>query len=195
MSPTSLHDLIRKRRSIYPQSYTDQPISMETLSEIIESANWAPTHRKTEPWRLIIIQGEDRAALANYLGKYYLEHTPEENLSEIKLKKIRQKPLQSQVVLAICMQRDPEERLPEWEEIAATAMAVQNMWLSCTAHGIGSYWSSPGSVVRAEAARQFLHLREGERCLGLFYMGHHHLPDLPGTRQPINEKIRKLGQP
>ena len=29
------------------------------------------------------------------------------------------------------MKRDLKESVPEWEEIAATAMAVQNMWLTC----------------------------------------------------------------
>ena len=41
------------------------------------------------------------------------------------------------------MQRDPGERIPEWEELASVACAVQNMWLSATSYGIGAYWSSP----------------------------------------------------
>jgi len=44
------------------------------------------------------------------------------------------------------MKRDPKESLPEWEEVAAVAMAVQNLWLSSHEKGIGGYWSSPGVV-------------------------------------------------
>jgi nitroreductase len=36
--------------------------------------------------------------------------------------------------------------VPDWEEIAATSMAVQNMYLTCTANRIGCYWSSPKIV-------------------------------------------------
>jgi nitroreductase len=36
--------------------------------------------------------------------------------------------------------------VPEWEEIAAVSMAVQNMYLTCTANNIGCYWSSPKIV-------------------------------------------------
>ena len=76
--------------------------------------------------------------------------------------------MQSACVIAICMQRDPNELVPEWEEVAATAMAVQNMWLTAYDHKIGAYWSSP-------ALKDHLHnlvdFNEGERCLGFFYMG------------------------
>ena len=40
------------------------------------------------------------------------------------------------------MQRDPNESIPEWEEIASVSMSVQNMWLMATNLNIGGYWSS-----------------------------------------------------
>jgi len=84
------------------------------------------------------------------------------------------------------MQRDPLESIPEWEEIAATAMAVQNMWLCCTEQGIGCYWSSPGLIQYMD---EFLPMEEGEKCLGFFYMGYYEgeLPER--TRKPISEKV------
>ena len=86
------------------------------------------------------------------------------------------------------MQRDLTESVPEWEEVASVAMAVQNMWLGCTARGIGSYWSSPKTILNA---RDFLNLRDGESCLGLFYMGY---PNeglkLPVKRSPIEDKVQ-----
>ena len=87
------------------------------------------------------------------------------------------------------MQRDPKESLPVWEEVAATAMAVQNMWLCCTELGIGSYWSSPGVI---KYMGDFLPLAEGEECLGFFYMGYYDgaLPDV--SRKPIADKVAWL---
>ncbi|MEN0006773.1 MAG: nitroreductase [Bacteroidota bacterium] len=178
--------LIRKRRSIFPPQYTDQPISDELIWEILENANWAPTHRLTEPWRFKVFQGAALERLSTYLGDWYKDHTSEAAFSERKFEKTKKKALQSSCVIAICMQRDPEERVPEWEEIAATAAAVQNMWLTCSAHGVGCYWSSPKSMAEAT---DFLGLQPGERCLGLLYMGYHNMPELPGKRQPIQEKV------
>ncbi|MEM9992261.1 MAG: nitroreductase [Bacteroidota bacterium] len=180
--------LIRNRRSVQPVLYTKQPIPRERIEEILENANWAPTHRKTEPWRFKVFQGKALEKLSDYLGNWYEANTPEERFSAIKLQKTRQKPTQSACVIAICMQRDPKESLPEWEEIAAVACAVQNMWLTCTAYGIGSYWSSPAAITKH--AKDFLNLKIGERCLGLFYMGYvrEGVP-LSSIRQPIADKV------
>lgn len=35
-----------------------------------------------------------------------------------------------------CLQADPQKLQPEWEEMAATSCAVQNMWLLGTALGV-----------------------------------------------------------
>jgi len=68
------------------------------------------------------------------------------------------------------MQRDPNNSIPEWEEIASTSMAVQNMWLTCTANNVGCYWSSPKSI---EKIGDLINLKDGERCLGFFYLGYY----------------------
>lgn len=185
MKPEKLNELICRRRSIFPNTYNDRPIPDFILQQILENANWAPTHRLTEPWRFRVFQGEARQRLSDYMGDWYVEHTPAEKYSEKKLEKTKAKPLQSSAIIAICMQRDPEAKVPEWEEVAAVACAVQNMWLSCAAYGIGAYWSSPQSIMEAE---ELLQLKEGERCLGLFYMGYHNLPNLPGKRSAIEDK-------
>jgi len=186
MNTEQLNKLIRTRRSIFPHSYIDRPIPREIIEQILENANWAPTHRMTEPWRFIVFANESLTSLSQYMSNWYKENTPSETFSEKKYQKTLKNPLRSGAVIAICMQRDAKERVPEWEEIAAVACAVQNMWLSCTANNIGCYWSSPRSILEADI---FLNLNEGERCLGLFYMGYHNLPELPGKRKPIADKV------
>ena len=187
MDSHQLAQLIKNRRSIFPKTYTEEQIPDTLIMEILENANWAPNHRKTEPWRFKVLQGEARQDLANYMAAWYKENTPEEKYSEKKYEKNLKKPMLSPTIIAICMQRDAEESVPEWEEIAATAMAVQNMWLTCTAHNIGCYWSSPKSMTEAN---ELLQLSEGERCLGLFYMGYHKMPEIPGRRGDIKDKVK-----
>jgi len=187
MNFSELSSIIRNRRTIGPTMYLDKPISNETILEILENANWAPTHKKTEPWRFKIFKGEKLRDLSEYLGAYYKDNTDESKFSEMKYKRSKQKPLKSGCVIAICMYVDPRAIIPEWEELAAVACAVQNMWLSCTALNIGSYWSSPKSITEAS---EFLNLKEHEKCLGLFYMGYIDDVNIPSTRTPIQEKIQ-----
>ncbi|MEL7021078.1 MAG: nitroreductase [Bacteroidota bacterium] len=189
----TITNVIRQRRSIFPNTYTTQPIPQSVLEEILENANWAPNHRHTEPWRFKVFQSlEARENLGNYLADCYKRRTPETDFKPKKHEKMRRKPVQAACVIAICMQRDPEERVPEWEEVAAVSCAVQNMWLTCTAHRIGAYWSSPSTITR-RAAVELLGLAEGEQCWGLLYMGYHNLPDnLPAKRGEIADKTTWL---
>ncbi|GMN06238.1 nitroreductase [Croceitalea sp. MTPC5] len=177
-------ELIRKRRSIFPVQYNGKPISKEVLEKILEAANWAPNHKKTEPWRFKVLQGNSKDALGTFLANKYQE--VEAKPKKLKIKKLLDNPSRAAAVIAICMQRDPNESLPEWEEVAATAMAVQNMWLCCTELGIGSYWSSPGLIKYMDA---FFDLNEGEKCLGFFYMGYYDEAPEAGVRQPIEDKV------
>lgn len=186
MDIRAFNQLIKSRRSIFPQTYTDQPIAQDIIEQILENANWAPNHKKTEPWRFKVFRGAALERLSDYLGEWYMANTAEDKFSEKKLEKTKKKPMQSACVIAICMQRDPKESLPEWEEIAAVACAVQNMWLSCTAYNIGCYWSSPRSIIEA---KDFLELGEGEQCFGLFYMGYHKMPLIEIQRGDINDKV------
>lgn len=184
-TPELVSALIRKRRSIFPKTYNNRPIPKVIIEEVLENANWAPTHRLTEPWRFKVFMGPALERLGDYLGDFYRNNTSLSEFSEAKYNKSKESPKRSACVIAICMKRDEAASVPEWEEIAAVACAVQNMWLTCTAHGVGSYWSTPKAALQAD---EFLGLEAGERCLGLFYMGNHDLPELPGKRSPVADK-------
>lgn len=184
-----IFDLIRKRRAVFPAQYNDKPVSREEIEAVLEAANWAPTHKKTEPWRFKVVTGPAKQRLGEFMARTYQDN--EVKPKQMKIKKYKENPLKAAVIILICMQRDPLKRVPEWEEIAATAMAVQNMWLGCTALGIGSYWSSPSLI---DKMNNFIDLNEGERCLGLFYMGNYDPPIPDGERTPISEKLEWINQ-
>lgn len=180
-------DIIRRRRAIFPKTYiTGKPVDRSIIEEILENANHAPTHKLTEPWRFRVFHSDEaRRNLGDMLSEYYRQNTPPELFSEEKMVKSAENPLRSAAVIAIIMQRDASEIVPEWEEIAAVAMAVQNMWLTCTEYNLGCYWSTPAAALKN---RTFFELRPDERCLGLFYIGWHEMPPLPAKRKPVSDK-------
>lgn len=179
-----LLDAIKTRRSIMPSQYNDIAIDDEQIKSIIEAANWAPTHKKTEPWRFKVLKGKTKNNFGDFLAKKYQEKASK--FSEFKFKKLKEKANKSSALILICMQRDPLESIPEWEEIASVAMAVQNMWLVATELQIGSYWSSPKLI---DFIHEFIPLQEGERCLGIFYMGSHDGVKNSRTPGPIEDKV------
>lgn len=188
MISKDLKALIHRRRAIFPKTYiAGKPIGRSLIEQVLENANQAPTHRLTEPWRFQVFHSEkSRQELGTYLSDFFKKNTPPDQFSEEKMLKNGENPRRSGAAIAIIMHRDPEERVPEWEEIAAVAMAVQNMWLTCTALGLGCYWSSPKAALEGN---EFLGLEAGERCLGFLYMGWHEMPEIKGKRGAISEKV------
>ncbi|TNE53166.1 MAG: nitroreductase [Bacteroidetes bacterium] len=177
-------DLIRSRRTVYPENYSERQIQRDQLEQILNNALWAPTHGNTQPWRFVVFQGDSREELADFLAKTYLKITPKEQQKDSKLAKMLNRPKQAPVVVAVCMKRDPNRKIREIEEIEAVACAIHNMHLTCTAYGIGGFWSTPGPIY-SEDVLPFLGLEEEDRCLGLFYMGYPKSEWPDGQRKPL----------
>ena len=185
----NLLDLIKSRRSIMPNQYNNLTISDEEISLILEAANWAPTHKKTEPWRFKILKNNSKNNLGQFLAKKYKETAI--RFSEFKFNSLIEKTKKSSTIVLICMQRDPNESVPEWEEIAAVSMSVQNMWLMATSLNIGAYWSSPKLINFID---EFTPLNKGERCLGIFYMGKYDEKIDLRNPTPVKEKVLWLNR-
>jgi len=163
-------DLIRNRRTIYPEQFSDRKVHLEQIELILNNAQWAPTHGNTQPWRFVVFTEDSRQTLSDFLAKTYLEITPSEKQNDLKLAKMLKRPLLASAVVAVCMKRQEEEKIEEIEEIEAVACAIQNMHLTCTAYGIGGFWSTP-KLIYHNKAKEFLGLGEKDKCLGLFYLG------------------------
>lgn len=187
---SEINRLIRTRRSIYPPQYSGETVPDEVINEMLENANWAPTHGLTEPWSFVVFKGEGIKQLATFQSELYkAKSTAVGNFDETKFKKLATKPLLASHIISIGMKRELKQRFPEVEEVEAVACAVQNMYLTATAHQVGCYWGS-GGVTYYEEAKPFFDLGENDRLLGFLYLG---VPkgDWPeGRRKPIAEKVK-----
>ncbi|MFB6258335.1 MAG: nitroreductase [Flavobacteriales bacterium] len=183
-SLSEIDAIIKDRRSIFPKDHTERKVQADIVERLLDNARWAPSHHLTQPWRFKVFMDENKGRLEEKLPEIYRETTPPEAIKEGKAEKIKEKVANSSVVIAICMARDPDERLPELEEIEAVACAVQNMYLTATAYGLAAYWST-GDLVYTEAMKSFLGLAEKDRCLGLFYVGYPAIDWPKGQRKPL----------
>ena len=190
MTPEQINALIKNRRSIYPQHYTGQRVDDAIIEQMLENANWAPTHKFTEPWRFKVFTQAGLARLASFQSELYKKvSTAKGSFDELKYEKLATKPLQASHIIAIGMKRDASKRIPEVEEIEAVACAVQNMYLTATAYGVGCYWGS-GGVTYMEEAKPFFDLRPDDKLLGFLYIGMPS-PDFKtkGFRKSIKDKV------
>ena len=56
ITPKEITSLIQNRRSIFPQMYTDEPVSKEILEQILENQN--KIYKPDRPVRVSSIQGQ-----------------------------------------------------------------------------------------------------------------------------------------
>jgi len=190
--PAHINRLIHARRSVYVRSFVPgQVIPNEIVWQLLDNANTAPTHKRTEPWRFAVFAGEGRRRLAQFQAELYRQKAGGK-FDEGKYQKLLSQPLECSHVIAIGMKRHPV--VPEMEEIAAVAAAVQNIYLSATAYGLGGYWSTGGVTFYPEA-KAFFDLGAEDQLLGFFFLGYpsESLP-APPLRGPIQDKVTWVGE-
>lgn len=186
-----ISQVIRQRRSIKPVDMdAGKPVDKGLLMELLENANHAPSHGLTEPWRFHIFQGEGRRKLAEMMASTYRETTPANEFREDKMRKMSENPLLAGAVITIGMARRGGAKIPEVEEIAAVACAVENLALSATAAGLAGCWSSP-PILSTRPFLDWLGMGAEDRCLGLFYLGWPKLGFVApkAKRTPIEDKL------
>lgn len=187
IKPEHFNELVTQRRSIFPQDYTGERISDETIRQILENARWAPTHKLTEPWRFIVFTGDGIKALARLQSDLYKSITQRDGTyKEGNYQKLLTKPLLSSHIIAVLMKRDEKKSVPEVEEVGAVFCAIQNMYLSACAYGIGSYLST-GGVTYFEDAKAAFGLEHEDRLIGFFHMGIPKRNYPAGKRKPLEE--------
>lgn len=165
----NIDDIIRFRRSHFVKEFTGQEIESGLVDRLLENARWAPSHKSTFPWIFKVFAGAEREQLCLQMEQYYLQFTPAEKFDQKKLDKIRT--YKDKVSHIISIGYRPSGQVPEWEELAATAMAVQNMWLTLTedAHAAG-YWTS-GNGTGSDFMKAATGLNPGDVQLGFFLLG------------------------
>jgi nitroreductase len=183
-----INSLIRNRRSVFPKQYAEgQKVDDAIVEQILENATWAPSHGNTEPWRFVVFTGEGLQKFAAFQAEFYKKDSGD-NFKEATYKNLSTNPLLASHVIALCLKRDPNKKFPEQEEIAAVSCAVQNMYLTTTAYGLGGYWTT-GGVTYKPSAKEFFGLGEDDKLLGFFYVAHVAVPSPDSKRKPLEEKV------
>jgi len=189
ITPELFNELARNRRSVFPDQFDPgRKIDDKIIREIITNATWAPDHGRSEPWRFSVFTGEGLKKLADFQSELYKQEA-RENFKEATYIKLQRQPLKASHIISIGMKRTTTKNIPETEDIAAVACAVQNIYLSVTAYGLGGYWTT-GGVTYIEKAKSFFGLGEQDKLLGFFYTGHVAIRSVGATRSPIEEKVK-----
>ena len=190
ISPHDFNQLVRARRSVYTKDYSGEIVSDAIIQQMLENANWAPTHKLTQPWRFVVFSGEGLKKLAAFQGECYKQVTQAKGtFQEDRYQGLLKKPMEASHVIAIGMKRDEKKSLPEWEELGAVFCAVQNMYLTATAYGMGCYLST-GGITNFEEAKSFFGLGPEDKLCGFLHVGVPKGEVKDSMRKPLAERVQ-----
>jgi nitroreductase len=185
-----LRNAISTRRSFGLKDLSPKAIDLALVEQMLEAANWAPSHGQTEPWRFVVYSGEARQIVGDAFGAAFRLLNPGDQYSEAGERAKRDRVWQAPVWIALGMHPNP--KMPEWEELIAFGSAVQNMHLMAGALGLASKWTSGACAIHPHVA-EVIGFAPATRLCGFFYVGQPAVAWPESKRRPLAEKVRWVG--
>jgi nitroreductase len=168
----------------------DPPVTGQEIRKIMEAATWAPNHHHTEPWRFVVIEGNEKAELGEAMAAA-LRATQSE-VSPQQLDSERSKPLAASAVVALVSSPSKGPNVVPQEEIVAAGAALQNLLLAAQSLGLASMVRT-GRHAYSQPMRDYLKLRDEEVLVGLVYLGRPAQAIPQGNRVPVDGKVEWRG--
>ena len=187
LNAEEFNELIHNRRSVFPEDYTGESVDDAIVKQMLENARWAPTHKMTEPWRFLVFTGEGIKALARAQSELYKAVTEkDQTFKDNRYNKLLTSPALSSHIIVVIMKRDEKRSVAEVEEIGAVFCAIQNMYLTACAYGVGCYLST-GGITYFERAKELFGLENDDRLIGFFHIGIPKRKYPEGKRKSVEE--------
>jgi len=184
---TTMNLMIRNRRSVFTSQFDhNRKIPDEIITEILLNANSAPTHKLTEPWRFTVFAGAGLETLGKKQASIY-QLNAGDRFNQNKYENLLTSPRLCSHVIAIGCKRSIG-MIPEIEEVAAVSCAVQNIYLSLDAYGIGGYWST-GGITFMKGANELVGLNTDDLFMGFFYLGYVQIPSVHRSPSSLDKKL------
>ena len=185
-SPLAAETLIGWVNSRRSMGNLDAPAPTRAQIEAaIECAATAPDHKKLNPWRFIVTQGEARHQLGQALLEAAQEKAAKEGevLSEKDIKKTQSMPLRAPLIITVVTKIQAHKKVPPFEQMLSAGAAVQNLILALKAQGFSTVWRT-GLLCNEPAVKTYFDVGSDDYVTAFVYTGTS--PKNEPTRKPID---------
>ena len=185
-SPLAAETLIGWINSRRSMGNLDAPAPTRAQIEAaIECAATAPDHKKLNPWRFIVTQGEARNQLGHALLEAAQEKAEQEGevLSEKDIKKTQSMPLRAPLIITVVTKIQAHKKVPPFEQMLSAGAAVQNLILALKAQGFSTVWRT-GLLCNEPAVKTYFDVGSDDYVTAFVYTGTS--PKNEPTRKPID---------
>lgn len=192
MDFTSLQYLISHRRSCKPALFNGKKINDSIIQQLLQLADWAPTHAHTEPWRFVVFANDEVRSFCRDHAALYKE-VAGDKFEIAKYEKTLHNGDAASHLIAVYMKRGNNPKITVVEEICSVAAAVQNLLLGAFCLDIAALWST-GGLCFHPAMKTYFDLREADQMIGLLYFGYSDQAPKQGERiVPLKDKVEWRG--
>lgn len=147
---------------------TDPAPDAETLALILRAGLAAPDHGRLRPWHFIVIQGSKRAMFGELLARSLKAR--QASASDADMDRERAKAMRAPLIVVVAAKVKPEAKIPEIEQIVATAAAAENILVATHALGFGGNWKT-GAPAYDQGIKAALGLAANDHIVGFLYLG------------------------
>ena len=165
-----LSNTIKTRRTTKPALFNGNKIPDVQVEQLLELADWAPTHTYSEPWRFVVYSGNRVNEFSKQHALLYQQFTPADKFMQGKFDSIIANGENASHII-ICIMKRTNQKLPAIEEIAAASCAIQNILLGATALGIATLWGTGGMILHP-AMKNHFQLDEADEIMGQLFLGY-----------------------
>lgn len=183
-----IRDYLLSRRSVGIAFLRDPGPTPEELEQILTIGTRVPDHGKITPWRLVIIEGDARAAVGEKLATIAATNTP--GLDEASLDIERQRFLPAPLTIGVIFSPKAHPKIPEFEQLLSAGNVALNLVHAAHALGFGASWVTRWYAYD-EAAAEMLGARAGERFVGFIHIGSSSVTIEDRPRPPLSDIVSR----
>jgi nitroreductase len=165
---TVLRDYLLTRRSVGLAFLKDPGPDAGQLETILTIGTRVPDHGKLAPWRLIVIEGENRAKAGEKLAA--IVQSRNKAVEEAALEVERRQFLPAPVTIGVLSAAQDHFKIPKWEQFLSAGNVAFNIVHAAHALGFAASWVTRWYSQDAEAAAM-LGARAGEQFIGFIHIG------------------------
>lgn len=156
------------RRSVPSRQLGEPGPDPATLLRMLRSAVRVPDHGKRVPFRFLLISGEARQRLGDFVAQRALQRDPA--ASAAQLDKDRNRFNHAPLVITVVAAPQPDDKVPEQEQLMTAGCVCFALLQAAQALGFGAQWLTAWMAFDP-AVQAHLGLADGETIAGFIHIG------------------------
>ncbi len=166
-SDTQTLNLLLHRRSVKAKAMTEPGPDHTQLREILKAAIRVPDHGKLNPWRFIVLAGQDREKLGALISKGL---KAEGKVSAKICEKMAGYATQGPVLIIAVSSPVKHRAIPHFEQLLSMGAACQNLLIASHSLGFVGQWLT-GWAATSPTVKAGLDLKSHEKIAGFLFLG------------------------